>query len=64
MVVIVYMAKLESVPEITIFGQKMMVKSDCDRNNMKNLRKNRDKVWYIKAFLVKGFAYTYVAKPI
>ena len=30
---------------------------DFDRNNMKNLRKNRDKVWYMKAFLVKGFAY-------
>ena len=36
-----------------------MVKSglDCVCNNKKNLRKNRDKVWYIKAFLVKGFAY-------
>ena len=49
--------KMEAVSKITIFGQKMMVKSDCDRNNMKNLRKNRDKVWYINAFLVKGFAY-------
>ena len=58
------MVKMESVSKITMFGQKMVVKSDCDRNNMKNLRKNRDKVWYIKAFLLKGFAYTYVAKPI
>ena len=30
MVVIVYMVKLESVPEITIFGQKMMVKNGLD----------------------------------
>ena len=55
---IVFMVKMESVSKITIFGLKLMVKSDCDRNNMKNLRKNRDKVWYTKAFLVKGFAYT------
>ena len=54
------MVKMESVSKIAILSQKMMVKSglDCDRNNMKNLRKNGDtKVCYIKAFLVKGFAY-------
>ena len=53
------MVKMESVSKIAILGQKMMTKSglDFDHNNMKNLRKNRDKVWYIKAFLVKGFAY-------
>ena len=61
-----HMVKMESVSKIAILGQKMMMKSglDFDRNNMKNLRKNRDKVWYINAFLVKGFAYIYVAKPI
>ena len=50
------MVKMESVSKITILGQKI----DCEkwvRNNKKNLRKNRDMVWYIKAFLVKGFAY-------
>ena len=54
-----HMVKMESVSKIAILGQKMMTKSglDFDRNNMKNLRKNRDKVWYINAFLVKGFAY-------
>ena len=47
------MVKMESVSKIAILGQKMMTKSglDFDRNNMKNLRKNRDKVLVHKRFL-------------